>query len=111
MQMLRLQLPESRMRAHYVKARVKVREYPDGNARRLPRTALPGPLRSSRAARSPPRPRQPGLVLDAVKAWPGSVGAGRTRARRPALTCVSTRGRWRAMGRDEETGFQVEQRN
>ena len=27
---LRLQLPESRMRAHYVKARVKVREYPDG---------------------------------------------------------------------------------
>lgn len=27
---LKLQLPESRMRAHYVKARVKVREYPDG---------------------------------------------------------------------------------
>src|SRR5829696_6529991 len=27
---LRLQLPESRMRAHYVKARVKVRDYPDG---------------------------------------------------------------------------------
>jgi hypothetical protein len=27
---LRLQLPESRVRAHYVKARVKVREYPDG---------------------------------------------------------------------------------
>jgi helix-turn-helix protein len=27
---LRLQLPESRLRAHYVKARVKVREYPDG---------------------------------------------------------------------------------
>ena len=26
---LRLQLPESRLRAHYVKARVKVREYPD----------------------------------------------------------------------------------
>ena len=28
---LKLQLPESRMRAHYVKARVKVREYPDGS--------------------------------------------------------------------------------
>ena len=28
---LRLQLPESRARAHYVKARVKVRHYPDGN--------------------------------------------------------------------------------
>ena len=27
---LRLQLPESRVRAHYVKARVKVHEYPDG---------------------------------------------------------------------------------
>ena len=27
---LRLQLPESRMRAHYVKAHVKVRQYPDG---------------------------------------------------------------------------------
>jgi Winged helix-turn helix len=27
---LRLQLPESSVRAHYVKARVKVREYPDG---------------------------------------------------------------------------------
>ncbi len=27
---LSLQLPESRVRAHYVKARVKVREYPDG---------------------------------------------------------------------------------
>src|SRR5215217_8669333 len=28
---LKLQLPESRLRAHYVKARVKVREYPDGS--------------------------------------------------------------------------------
>jgi hypothetical protein len=27
----RLQLPESKARAHYVKARVKVREYPDGS--------------------------------------------------------------------------------
>jgi transposase len=27
---LRLQLPESRLRAHYVKARIKVRQYPDG---------------------------------------------------------------------------------
>lgn len=27
---LKLQLPESRMRAHYVKTRVKVRQYPDG---------------------------------------------------------------------------------
>jgi hypothetical protein len=27
---LRLQLPQSRLRHHYVKARVKVRQYPDG---------------------------------------------------------------------------------
>jgi hypothetical protein len=27
---LKLQLPQSRARAHYVKARVKVHEYPDG---------------------------------------------------------------------------------
>ena len=27
---LRLQLPQSRLRAHYVKAKVKVRQYPDG---------------------------------------------------------------------------------
>lgn len=28
---MRLQLPESRLRAHYVKARVRVHQYPDGN--------------------------------------------------------------------------------
>ena len=36
---LRLQLPESRMRAHYVKARVKIRDYPDGTL-----AVLYGPL-------------------------------------------------------------------
>ena len=58
---LRLQLPESRMRPHYVKARVKVREYPDGSAGDLPRTALHRPLR----CRGPPD-RRP----DPRQAWP-----------------------------------------
>ena len=63
---LRLQVPESPLRAHYVKARVKVRQYPDGRLalfhgpRRIAQfdadgspTAMPGnavPARSSKAA-------------------------------------------------------------
>jgi hypothetical protein len=83
---LRLQLPESRLRAHYVKARVKVREYPDGTLavfhgpRRLGRydaaghqVAAPTPL--SMAACSTPSRR--GLDAPAY-ATPS--------ARRPALT-------------------------
>ncbi len=41
---LRLQLPESRMRAHYVKAKVKVRHYDDGGycSRRFPNSRSSG---------------------------------------------------------------------
>jgi hypothetical protein len=46
-----------------------------------------------------------GLVLDAVKAWPGSVGARRTAVQRPALTASRHEARGNIMGRDEETGF------
>ena len=38
---LSLQIPPDRHRHHYVKAKVRVHEYPDGP---LPRPALPGPL-------------------------------------------------------------------
>ena len=83
---LKLQLPESRMRAHYVKARVKVREYPDGSLAVLhgPRCLcrydqagreIAAPTRSSLAACSTPSRR--GLETPA--------SAART-ARRPALT-------------------------
>jgi len=65
---LKLQLPENRMRAHYVKARVKVREYPDGSLAVLhgPRCLcrydqagreIAAPTRSSLAACSTPSRR------------------------------------------------------
>ena len=47
----RLQIPESAVRAHYVKAAVKVREYPDGR-----RAIFHGPRRA-RPCRSAPRPK------------------------------------------------------
>jgi hypothetical protein len=83
---LRLQLPESRMRAHYVKARVKVREYPDGSLAVLhgPRCLcrydqegrqIAAPTRSSLASCSTPSRR--GLQAPAPAA---------RKARRPALT-------------------------
>jgi hypothetical protein len=83
---LKLQLPESGMRAHYVKARVKVREYPDGSLAVLhgPRCLcrydhaggqLTVPTRSSLASCSMPSRR--GLEA------PGSAARP---VRRPALT-------------------------
>jgi hypothetical protein len=83
---LKLQLPESRVRAHYVKARVKVREYPDGTLavfhgpRCIARYDAAGhqtdaPTRASLAPCSPPSRRG----LDT----PEFVAAS---ARRPALT-------------------------
>ena len=83
---LKLQLPESRVRAHYVKARVKVRNYPDGTLavfhgpRCIARYDAEGceiaaPTRSSLAPCSPPSRR--GLEAPAHEAKP---------TRRPALT-------------------------
>jgi hypothetical protein len=83
---LKLQLPESRLRAHYVKARVKVREYPDGSPavfhgpRCLCRYDQQGcqivaPTRLSLASCSPPSRR--GLQTPVPVQRP---------ARRPALT-------------------------
>ncbi len=82
---LKLQLPESRIRAHYVKARVKVRDYPDGTlsvfhgprclARYDAEAREIAPTRLSMAAGSPPSRR--GLETLASAAPP---------ARRPALT-------------------------
>jgi hypothetical protein len=82
---LRLQLPEDRMRAHYVKARVKVREYPDGSLAvlhgprclcRYDRTGqITAPTHPSVASCSPPSRR--GLEA------PTSVSPT---VRRPALT-------------------------
>jgi hypothetical protein len=85
---LRLQLPESRVRAHYVKARVKVRRYPDATLaifhgpRCLARYGVDGrqiaaPTPPSLAPCSPPSRR--GLEVPARAA---------TTARRPALTAA-----------------------
>ena len=78
---LRLQLPESRMRAHYVKARVKVRRLSGRDARHLPRTASSRPLRRRRPPDRRPDPAKPGHVLTAVKAWPGDASARLTHRR------------------------------
>ena len=52
---LRLQLPQSRTRTHYVKARVKVREYPDGTLAIF--HGAPGSRgMTAKPMRSPPRP-------------------------------------------------------
>src|SRR5215204_1906048 len=106
----KLQLPESPLRHHYVKARVIVREYPDGTL-----AIFHGPRcigRYDAAGQEIVAPTaQPGLVLAAVKAWPGRTGARRTRGATASLDRVSTPGQQQATGRDEETGFQVEQRN
>jgi hypothetical protein len=83
---LKLQLPESSVRAHYVKARVKVREYPDGSLAVFhgPRCVgrydregrqITGPTPLSLAPCSTPSRR--GLETPASAARP---------ARRPALT-------------------------
>jgi hypothetical protein len=83
---VKLQLPESRMRAHYVKARVKVREYPDGSL-----AILHGPrclCRYDQAGRQIAAPTPASLA-------PGSTPSRRglqapvhaaPAARRPALT-------------------------
>jgi hypothetical protein len=107
---LRLQLPESSIRAHYVKARVRVREYPDGSL-----AVLHGPRCLCRYDHAGPTHGRDhvelGLVLDAVKAWPGSGGAGRSPGATASLDRISPRGLAQPMGRDEETGLKVEQRN
>ena len=83
-----LQLPQSRVRAHYVKARVRVREYPDGSLAVLhgPRCLcrydqdgrqIPAPTRSSLDPCSPPSRR--GLETPAIAA---------RKSRRPALTAA-----------------------
>jgi hypothetical protein len=85
---VRLQLPESRIRAHYVKARVKVRDYPDGTLaifhgpRCLARYDADGrqiaaPTPPSLASCSPPSRRGLDTPAHAAPA-----------ARRPALTAA-----------------------
>jgi hypothetical protein len=83
---LKLQLPESSMRAHYVKARVKVREYADGSL-----AVLHGPrclCRYDRGGRQITGPTPPSLAPCSTPSRRGletPASAGRA-AQRPALT-------------------------
>jgi hypothetical protein len=83
---LKLQLPESRVRAHYVKARVKVREYPDGNL-----AVLHGPrclCRYDQSGRQIAAPTPPSLAPCSTPSRRGleTPASAARPARRPALT-------------------------
>src|SRR6266567_3703027 len=51
------------------------------------------------------------VVLEAVKVWPGKAGSCRKVGATANLDRSCARRRERSAGRDEETGFQIEQRN
>jgi hypothetical protein len=51
------------------------------------------------------------VVLEAVKVWPGNRGACRKAGAAANLDGSCARRRQRTAGRDEETGFEIEQRN
>ena len=83
----RLQLPESRLRPHFVRAKVQVREYPDGEV------AIDlGPHRLARYTRAGAlilaAPTAPSLAAGSVPSRRGLEAAepGSRSARRPALT-------------------------
>jgi hypothetical protein len=89
---LRLQIPSSPLRPHFVKARVKVRHYPDGTyaifhgprciGRYDTRGGLSGEFASPEPSRVSPRARAPSTTLRAAQ------GGGLARAR-PSLTALS----------------------
>jgi hypothetical protein len=51
------------------------------------------------------------VVLEAVKVWPGKLGACRKVGATANLDSSCARRRQRTAGRDEETGFEIEERN
>jgi hypothetical protein len=106
---LTLQLPSSPQRPHYVRAQVKVHEYPDG-AMAVFLGHADRPLRPCRQPYRLPDPLNFGLVLAAVEARPGSAGVGGEFNPTASLDCGSTRGPSSSAARDEETGSQAEQR-
>src|ERR1022692_688018 len=69
-----------------------------------------------RAQKRAPSDRHPdrskrAIVLEAVKVWPGNGGACRKVGATANLDSSCARRRKQSAGRDEETGFQIEQRN
>jgi transposase len=114
---LRLQLPQSRVRAHYVKARVKVREYPDGTLaifhgpRRLAGYDPAGheivaPTVPSMAAGSTPSRR--GLKAASLAA-PTVRRPALTASRPEAVTAAWVGTKKRALRSNKETGLRAAQ--
>lgn len=82
----RLQLPESRLRPHFVKAAVRVHEYPDHSV-----SVFLGPHRLASYASDgtlllPPDRIEPGSVLDRVKGGLETPARAERSGRRPPLT-------------------------
>ena len=100
----RLQLPQSRLRPHFVKAKVRVHAYPDGTV-----GVFLGPHRLARYTAGGveivelPTAPEHGPVLGAVKAKPWRA----REVRGPDRPCA--RGLRRSAGRDGETGFKSNQ--
>src|ERR1700730_6474000 len=72
----------------------------DGSA---PESGLPSNRHPDRTKRA--------VVLEAVKVWPGKLGACRKLGAAAKLDSSCPRRRPPTAGRDEETGFEIEQRN
>src|SRR5438034_11691147 len=68
-----------------------------------PESGLPSDRHPDRTKRA--------VVLEAVKVWPGKLGACRKVGAAANLDSSCARRRQRTAGRDEETGFEIEQRN
>ena len=68
-----------------------------------PESGLPSDRHPDRTKRA--------VVLGAVKVWPGKLGACRKVGAAANLDGFCARRRQRTAGRDEETGFEIEQRN
>ena len=83
----RLQLPESRLRPHFVKAVVRVHEYPDGTA-----SVFLGPHRLASymagGTQNSPNAPAPGIVLGAVKDKPSRARKSRASLTAPARAAV-----------------------
>ena len=71
---------------------------------------LIAPERGLPSDRHPDRTKR-AVVLEAVKVWPGKLGACRKVGAAANLDSSCARRRQRTAGRDEETGFEIEQRN
>jgi transposase InsO family protein len=94
----RLQLPESRLRPHFVRAKVLVREYPDGTL-----SVALGPHRLAHYSAD-------GLLVQPPTASSLAACSGPSRpspagALRAALTATARACRWADAGRDGETDF------